>query len=383
MSSRSRAAKYRSRPVSRFSVIGRSCRIVRVGLYGIHEQAVAPTTLIRRMRKNALIVAEAGMNHDGSLGIAGRMIDVAAECGVDAVKFQLHDAGAETIPDAPPPPYFGAEPRYSYFRRTAFSDGGWRELRRRCEQRGVEFIVSPFSVEAVARLEVIGVDRYKIASGEVTNLPLLERVALTGRPVILSSGMSSWEELDGAVAALRGGGPLEMMQCTSEYPCPPEQVGLNVMAEMQERYGLPAGLSDHTLGLGASIAAVALGATSIERHFTLAKTLYGPDAAMSLEPHELSELVTAIREVERIVSSSVDKSDVSRFGEMKRIFEKSVVSLEAIPAGAVIDREMVGVKKPGTGVPAARLPDVIGRRARRAIAADSVIVEDDVSWEDA
>jgi N-acetylneuraminate synthase len=193
--------------------------------------------------------------------------------------------------------------------------------------------------------------------------------------------MSSWEELDTAVALLRDGGPLELMQCTSEYPCPPEHVGLNVMIEMRERYDAPAGLSDHTLGIGASIAAVALGAASIERHFTLAKTLYGPDAAMSLEPHELAQLVAAVREVERMVSSPVDKSDVERLAEMKRIFEKSVVSLDAIPAGAVIEPDMVAVKKPGTGIPAARLRNVIGRRTRRAVAADSVIVEEDVDWE--
>jgi N,N'-diacetyllegionaminate synthase len=334
------------------------------------------------MGDRVLLVAEAGMNHDGSLGIAGRMIDVAADCGVDAVKFQLHDAPAETVRDAPSPPYFGAEPRYSYFQRTAFDDDGWLQLRRRCADRGVEFIVSPFSIEAVERLEHLGVDRYKIASGEVTNLPLLERIARTGRPVLLSSGMSSWSELDAAVAVLRAGdGPLELMQCTSEYPCPPEQVGLNVMVEMRERYGLPAGLSDHTVGIGVSIAAVALGAASIERHFTLAKTLYGPDAAMSLEPHELAQLAAAIREVERTLSSPVDKSDVACFGEMKRIFQKSVVSIAEIPAGAVIDRAMVGVKKPGTGIPAARLADVVGRRARRSIAADAVLVEDDVDWE--
>jgi N-acetylneuraminate synthase len=332
------------------------------------------------MSAPVLILAEAGMNHDGSLGIAGRMVDVAAECGVDAVKFQLHSASAETLASAPPPPYFGAEPRFQYFERTSFTNLGWRALVARCRDRGVEFVCSPFSIEAVERLDALGVDRFKIGSGEVTNLPMLRRIAETGRPMILSSGMSSWEELDAAVDVLREAGPLELMQCTSEYPCPPEQVGLNVIAEMRERYALPVGFSDHTLGAGASVAAVALGATSIERHFTLSKQMYGPDASMSLDPVELRRLVDEIREVEQILASPVDKSDVSRFEEMKAIFEKSVVSLVPIASGSVMEASMIAVKKPGTGIPARRFDEVVGRRARRPIEADTVLVDDDVEW---
>ena len=287
------------------------------------------------MSTGIYIVAEAGMNHDGSIGNAGRLADVAAECGADAVKFQLHDAAAETTADAPTPPYFGAEPRYSYFERTAFSDDEWQSLRGRCEERGVEFVCSPFSVEAVERLEKIGVDRYKLGSGEVTNVPLLERLAETGKPVLLSSGMSSWEELDRAVEILRTS-PLTVLQCTSEYPCPPEHVGLNVMLEMRERYGLPVGLSDHTLGTAACVAAAALGAAAIEKHFTLSKQMYGPDASMSLEPDELARLVRDIRDVERMLAAPVDKDDLGGVADMKRIFEKSVVSTLPIEPGVVI-----------------------------------------------
>ncbi len=329
------------------------------------------------MDGRVFVIAEAGMNHDGSLGIAGRIVDAAAESGADAVKFQLHDAAAETTADAPPPPYFAAEPRFAYFERTAFTDDQWRALRDRCHERGVEFVCSPFSTEAVERLETIGVDRYKVASGEVTNLPLLERLAATGRPVLLSSGMSSWEELDAAVSVLRSV-PLTVLQCTSEYPCPPEQVGLNVLAEMRERYDLPVGLSDHTLTVAASLAAVALGATAIERHFTLSKRLYGPDAAMSLEADELSALVEGIRELERMLASPVDKHDAGRFREMKQIFEKSVVALQEIPAGTVLEERMLGAKKPGTGIPAGRLRELVGLRAARTIGADSVLTDEDV-----
>jgi N-acetylneuraminate synthase len=326
------------------------------------------------------IIAEAGMNHDGSLGNARRLVDVAAECGADAVKFQLHDAAAETTATAPTPPYFGAEPRYAYFERTAFTDDEWRSLRERCEERSIEFVCSPFSVEAVDRLETIGVDRYKVGSGEVTNLPLLERLATTRKPVLLSSGMSSWAELDRAVELLRAA-PLTVLQCTSEYPCPPEHVGLNVLGDLRARYGLSVGLSDHTLGTAACVAAAALGAEVLEKHFTLSRAMYGPDAPLSLEPTELAQLVRDVREVERMLAAPVDKDDLDALAEMKRIFEKSVVSTEAIAAGATIEPGMVAVKKPGTGIPAARLRDVIGRRAARAVAPDAVLVEEDVEWD--
>lgn len=331
------------------------------------------------MANSVLIVAEAGMNHDGSLGIAESMVDVAAECGVDAIKFQLHDAGAESTAGAPSPPYFSAEPRYAYFERTAFDDGAWRRLRERCGRAGIEFLCSAFSIEAVERLEALGVPRHKVPSGEITNLPLVERVAATGKPVLLSSGMSSWAELDDAVTALRGS-PATILQCTSEYPCPPERVGLNVMLELRERYGAPVGLSDHTLSSTACIAAAALGATVLEKHFTLSKRLYGPDAALSFEPEELAELVRGVREVERMLASPVDKDDVAPFAEMKTVFEKSVVAVTDIPAGATIETHMVSTKKPGTGVPARRLDDVVGRRALRDLRADEIVREADVEW---
>jgi N,N'-diacetyllegionaminate synthase len=322
------------------------------------------------------VIAEAGMNHDGSLGNAIRLAEVAAECGADAVKFQLHDPAAETTRDAPSPPYFTHESRWEYFERTAFTDEQWRTLKEACDRAGIEFLCAPFSLEALERLEALGVTRYKIGSGEVTNLELVRAAAATGKPILLSSGMSAWAELDEAVGA--AGENVTVLQCTSSYPTPPERVGLNLLAELRERYGKPVGLSDHTIGPYAAFAAVALGATAIEKHFTLSKEMYGPDAALSLEPHELEELVDGIREIETILASPVDKDDVQPFAEMKRVFEKSVVSTREIPAGAVISAEMVAAKKPGTGIPARRLPEVVGRRARTDIAADAVISEGDI-----
>jgi N-acetylneuraminate synthase len=321
-----------------------------------------------------LIVAEAGMTHDGSLGNAIRMAEVAADCGADAVKFQLHDAEAETTRDAPSPPYFQHETRWEYFRRTAFDDRQWATLKDACERAGIEFLCSAFSVEAVERLERLGVGRYKIGSGEVTNLDLVRRVAATGKPVLLTSGMSSWAELDRAVGA--AGDDLTVLQCTSAYPTPPERVGLNVLAELRERYGRPVGLSDHTLGPYACFAATALGASVVEKHFTLSRDLYGPDARFALEPAELEQLVDGVREIEAMLASPVDKDDLGPYAEMKLVFEKSVVSVAAIPAGTPIERGMLAAKKPGTGIPAARLEEVVGRVARADIAEDTVLTED-------
>jgi N,N'-diacetyllegionaminate synthase len=321
------------------------------------------------------VIAEAGMNHDGSLGNAIRLAQVAAECGADAVKFQLHDAAAETTRDAPSPPYFEHETRWEYFQRTAFSDEQWATLKRACEAAGTEFFCSVFSLEAVERLERLGVERYKVGSGEVTNLELIRRVAATGKPMLLTSGMSSWAELDAAVEA--AGENVTVLQCTSEYPTAPERIGLNVLAELRERYGKPVGFSDHSLGNYAAFAAVSLGAVVVEKHFTLSNDLYGPDAAMALEPDELEDLVEGIRSIEAMLASPVDKDALGDgLREMKRVFEKSVVTVANIPAGAKIERQMLAVKKPGTGIPAARLDEVIGRTAKVALAADTVLTED-------
>ena len=321
------------------------------------------------------VIAEAGMNHDGSLGNAMRMAEVAAQCGADAVKFQLHDAAAETTRDAPSPPYFQHETRWEYFERTAFTDEQWAALKQACEDVGIDFLCSVFSLEAVDRLERIGAERYKIGSGEVTNLELVRGVAATGKPVLLTSGMSSWEELDRAVEA--AGDDVTVLQCTSEYPTPPEHVGLNVLAELRERYGKPVGLSDHSLGNYAAFAAVALGATVIEKHFTLSTDLYGPDAAMSMDPDELEDLIDGIRSIEAMLDSPVDKDDLGEdILEMKRVFEKSVVTTREIPAGAEISREWLAAKKPGTGIPARLIDGVVGRKAKIDIPADTVVTED-------
>jgi N,N'-diacetyllegionaminate synthase len=310
------------------------------------------------------IIAEIGSVHDGSFGNARKLVELAAECGADVVKFQTHIAEAETLPDAPMPPYFKGEPRLDYFRRTAFTEAQWGELKAACADVGVVFLSSPFSLEAVDLLERVGVDAYKIPSGEVTNLPLLEKVAATGKPVLLSSGMSNWDELDRAVAALKAGGPVTVLQCTSAYPCPPERVGLNVIDEMKARYGLPVGYSDHTESCAAAFAAAAMGATVIEKHLTFSRRMYGSDAANAMEPENFSCFCRGIREIWMMRRHPVDKNDLTNYREMKAIFEKSIVAAASIAAGTVIHRDLLAFKKPGDGISAARYQDLLGRRVK-------------------
>ncbi|MBV8649877.1 MAG: N-acetylneuraminate synthase family protein, partial [Alphaproteobacteria bacterium] len=204
-----------------------------------------------------------------------------------------------------------------------------------------------------------------------------ERVARTGRPVLLSSGMSDWSELDAAVAALRPGGPVTILQCSSAYPCPPERVGLNVLAEMQARYGLPVGFSDHTTGPAAALAAAALGATVVEKHFTFSRLMYGSDAANSMEPDDFRRLAQGLHEIWTMLAHPVDKNDLSSYREMKRVFEKSVVTARPLPLGHAIAAEDLAFKKPGDGIPAARWREIIGRSTARALAPDRKL-----AWED-
>ncbi|MBI3443921.1 MAG: N-acetylneuraminate synthase family protein [Magnetospirillum sp.] len=323
------------------------------------------------------LIAEIGSVHDGSFGNAGKLIEAAAACGAEAVKFQTHIPEAETLRDAPMPSYFKGEPRFDYFRRTGFTLEQWRSLKAQCDALGVMFLSSPFSLEAVDLLEQVGMALYKIPSGEVSNLPLLEKIRATGKPVLLSSGMSGWAEMDAAVAALKGGGPVAVMQCSSAYPCPPERVGLNVMVEMGRRYLLPMGYSDHTMGHAACFAAAALGAVVVEKHFTFSRLMYGSDAKHSMEPEEFKLLAQGLRDIRAMLAHPVDKDDLAPYSEMKRIFEKSVVVARAVAAGSLLTEADLAFKKPGDGIAAAHWRDLIGRRVVRDLAADHKL-----SWED-
>lgn len=331
------------------------------------------------MTTSVLIIAEIGSVHDGSFGNAKKLIEAAAASGADVVKFQTHIAEAETLANAPAPAYFKAEPRMEYFRRTSFTIPQWKELKAHAREVGIGFLSSPFSEAAVDMLEEVGVDAYKIPSGEVSNVPMLEAVAATGKPCYLSSGMSDWIELDAAVAALRPGGPLVVMQCSSAYPCPPERVGLNVIPEMAARWGLPVGFSDHTLGPAAAIAAVTMGAIVVEKHFTFSRLMYGSDAAHSMEPDDFKAMCLWLREAAAMRDNRIDKSDSTPYRDMKRIFEKSVVTAAAVAKGQVVQRNDLTFKKPGDGIPAARWRDLAGKRATRDLPADHKITFEDVT----
>ena len=333
-----------------------------------------PVTAARRW-----IIAEVGSVHDGSFGNACKLIELAARCGAQVVKFQTHVAEAETLRDAPAPSYFKAEPRFAYFRRTAFTLEQWKDLKRVTHDNGLLFCSSPFASEAVDLLEEVGIDIYKIASGEVTNLPLLEKIARTKRTVVLSSGMSDWAELDRAVETLRPCGDLVVMQCTSAYPCPVERAGINVVREMASRYQLPTGFSDHTQGIAAAVTAIAQGATIVEKHITFSRHMYGSDAQFGAEPDEFSRYCRELQDAWKIIDHPVDKTNLDALREMKSVFEKSIVTAAAIAAGEVLTKEKLAFKKPGDGIPAARWRELVGRRLRRAAPADHKLTFEDLS----
>ncbi len=326
-----------------------------------------------------ILIAEVGSVHDGSFGNAVKLIELVANCGADAVKFQTHIAEAETLPDAPSPSYFQTETRMEYFRRAGFTPKQWQQLKNKADECKVLFLSSPFSLEAVDLLDSIDMEAYKIPSGEVTNLPLLEKIAALGKPVLLSSGMSNWQELDQAVAVLEKNCELTVLQCSSAYPCLPEQVGLNVLQEIRERYDCAVGYSDHTLGVAASIAAATLGATVIEKHFTFSCDMYGSDAQHSMEPAEFRQLARALREVWTMLQCPVDKDSLAPYGQMKYIFQKSIVAAVDLPSATVLRLEHLAFKKPGTGLPAAMYRELIGKRLNCSITKDQMLEKD--HWE--
>lgn len=325
--------------------------------------------------KKTYIIAEIGNSHEGSLGLAKKFIEVAANCGVDAVKMQTHIFDAESLSNAPNPPYFKNESRKEYFERTAFSLNQWKELKRYTEKElKIDFFSSPFSLEAVDLLENVGVNSYKIASGEVNNIPLLEKIAKTGKRVFLSSGMSSWAELDYAVKILQSNGckDLVVLQCTSEYPCPPKQAGLNVIDEIKCRYkDITLGYSDHTMGVAIPLAAVTKGVKVLEKHFTLSRQMYGSDASNSTEPKEFKKLVDEIRQLEIALNNKVDKDKKAKLLKgMKITFEKSIVSYKKLKKFDIIKFDDLAFKKPGDGIPAKNFKKIIGKKLNKNIKKD-------------
>lgn len=328
------------------------------------------------------VVGEIAQTHDGSVGAAHSYIDAVARTGADAIKFQTHIAEAESTPGEPFRVKFSPQDtsRYDYWKRMEFSEQQWGDLAAHAHECGLEFLSSPFSLEAVELLERVGVRAWKIGAGEVTNLPMLRRIASTKKPVLLSSGLSSWQELDAAVSAVRAeGAPVAVFQTTTAYPCPPEQLGLNVIAELRSRYQCPVGLSDHSATTYAGLAAVTLGANILEVHVTFSRECFGPDVAASVTTDELCDLIKGARFIERALRSPVDKDRMSeQLGDLKRLFGKSIVAAKDLALGRTIEASDLAFKKPGTGIPVSRRDEVIGRRLRRAVPRNMLLTEDDL-----
>ena len=328
------------------------------------------------------VIAEAGANHNRDLGIARELIDVAAEAGADAVKFQTYSG--KSI-------YSTKTPKFKYLE--GISDESPAELLERislprCWQpqladhardRGIDFFSTPFDFAAVAELEEIGVPIYKVASFEIVDLPLIRRIAETGKPMILSTGMATMAEIDEALEAARGTGATEigLMQCTSLYPAPPEQANLRAMETMRRAFGVPAGLSDHTEGIVVSLAAAALGAAFIEKHYTLDRTMEGPDHPFAIEPDELTAMVSGIRSARAALGDGRKRGpSAEERGEMYELARRSIVVVGDHSAGTVLTEGMLTIKRPGFGIAPKHLELVVGRELKQDVTDDDIL-----TWE--
>ena len=329
-----------------------------------------------------LVIGEVALTHDGSLGLAHAFVDAIANAGADAVKFQTHIAAAESTPSEPFRVKFSRQDatRYEYWQRMEFTEEQWRGLAEHARERGILFVSSPFSLQAVELLERVGQPFWKIASGETSNAALLDRVCQTGIPVLLSSGMSPMTEIDDAVARVKKRGrQVGVFQCTTAYPCPPEKIGLNLLDVYRQRYGCWVGLSDHSATIYPGLAGAALGMEMLELHVALSREQFGPDVIASVTTTELRQLVDGIRFIERMHASPVDKDVLAtETAPLRRLFTRSLVARADLPAGTLLTAEHVAIKKPGTGLAPERLDEVVGRRLARSVTVDQVLVAEDI-----
>ncbi len=331
------------------------------------------------MGRTCVIIAEAGVNHNGNLDLARRLVAEASAAGADAVKFQTFSADLLATRDAPKAAYQRAagdacESQFEMLRRLELSPQAHRTLLEDCRRRGILFLSSVFDERSADLLETLDAAAYKIPSGELTNLPLIEHVARKGRPLIISTGMATLDEVAAAVAACVGTGNTQvvLLHCVSSYPARPADANLRAMETMARAFGLPVGYSDHTTGNAVALAAVALGAAVLEKHFTLDRTLPGPDHRASLEPPELRGLIADVRAVERARGNG-EKRPVEAEMAIAAVARKSLVAARDIAAGTVLTPELVVARRPGTGLSPSRRGEVLGRRAARDIAAGTLL----------
>lgn len=321
--------------------------------------------------KSVFIIAEAGVNHNGSYELALEMIRVAKEVGADAIKFQT------AIPEEVISRYAKKakyqeentgkdESQLEMCKKLHFKFEAYKKLKKHCDEVGIEFLSTPFDIESVKFLDELGVRLFKIPSGEITNLPYLIEIARTGKEVILSTGMSNIEEIEQAVEVLEknGSGSISLLHCTTEYPAPFESLNLRAIGTLSDRFGLQVGYSDHSLGIVASLGAVAVGAKIIEKHFTLDKTMEGPDHKASLEKEEFKALVRGIRELEKALGSPIKKAQEIELKNLE-VARKSIVARRNIKKGEVFTVENITTKRPGTGLSPMRWFEVLGKIAER------------------
>ncbi len=330
-----------------------------------------------------LIIGEVAQAHDGSLGMAHAYIDAIAAAGAEAVKFQTHIAQAESSAREPFRVRFSKqdETRFDYWKRMEFRDEQWAGLVRHAHDKGLLFLSSPFSEEAADLLQRIGVPAWKIASGEVNNPLLFEHIAKTNLPILLSTGMSSLNEIDQVVAWIRQRGlPLAVFQCTSKYPTPPEALGLNMLSVFRQRYGVPVGLSDHSGTIYAGLAAVTLGASLLEVHVTLSREMFGPDVPVSITTAELRQLADGVRFIERSLANPLDKDAAAQeMQSMRQTFNKALVARRDLQAGHRLSRADLTARKPASaGIPAKRLAETVNKQLKRNLAAGEFITEADL-----
>jgi N-acetylneuraminate synthase len=328
------------------------------------------------------IIAEAGVNHNGSLDLALRLADAAKASGADAVKFQTFRADLIATRSAHKAPYqerttANAESQFEMLQRLELDALAHKRLIEHCRQIGIQFLSSPFDAQSADLLATMDVSLYKVPSGEITNLPFLKHLARKGRPLILSTGMSTLGEVEEAVNVLKAAGAskLTLLHCVTEYPAPYAEVNLRAMHTLKSAFGLPVGYSDHTPGIDIAIAAVALGAEVIEKHLTLDRSLPGPDHAASLEPSELQQMVVAIRHVEAALGTGIKAPAPCELRNLS-VARKSVVAARLLPAGHQLRIGDLDIKRPGNGLAPKLLPELIGRTLRAGLAKDEII-----SWD--
>ena len=332
--------------------------------------------------KRTIIIAEAGVNHNGELETAKKMVRAAAEAGADIVKFQTGKPENSISVYAQKADYQQEttgkeESQLDMCKQLMLPDEDYPALVESCKQNGIQFLSTPFDLESVDFLASMGVETWKIPSGEITNLPLLLHIAKRGQPVILSSGMSTFEEVQKAVELLNqnGAGEITVLQCNTEYPTPYEDANIRVMQTLGEKLGVRTGYSDHTKGIEVPIAAVALGAKIIEKHFTLDRSMPGPDQAASIEPDELKAMVKAIRHIEQALGTGEKHPSVSEL-KNRDVARKSIVAKRSIQKGELLVEENLTCKRPGNGISPMKWFEVLGTKAIRDFVPDEQIETD-------